>query len=173
MVEDLKDEGLLERIDDTYTHSVPVCKAGHEIEPTVLPNWFIKVETLKKPAFEAVKTGKVKIYPKWREITYIRWVESMHDWAISRQNVWGIRIPAWYNVEKNPDVIVSFLHKEGQTITGRIGELTTTYALDEIKRGLQSLMAPAHAIYMISITSPGEMFIQETNTFDTWFSSGL
>ena len=172
MVEDLIADGLLEKTDENYIHTIPICKAGHEIEPTVLPNWFIRVETLKKPASDAVKTGKIKIYPKWREITYTRWMESMHDWAISRQNVWGIRIPAWYDVMINPDLQVSFLDNSGQPIKGRVGELLRKYDLKEIKKGLQSLFAPSKAKYVISREAPGDSFLQETDTFDTWFSSG-
>ena len=43
--------------------------------------------------------------------------------------------------------------------------------LEEIKRGLQSVKAPKEAEYIVSLTSPGDDFIQETDTFDTWFSS--
>ncbi|MEK7595272.1 MAG: valine--tRNA ligase [Patescibacteria group bacterium] len=172
MVEDLKAEGLLIKVDENYTHSVPVCKAGHDIEPTILPNWFIRVETLKKPAHEAVKDGEVKIYPKWREVTYHRWMENMHDWALSRQNVWGIRIPVWYEVSKNPNITASFLTSDGKVITGKLSELLLAYSLEELKAGLQRLMVPKEATYVFSKESPGKGFLQETDTFDTWFSSG-
>lgn len=172
MIDDLKEEGLLISVDQNYTHSVPICKAGHIIEPMVLPNWFVKVETLKKPAHEAVKNGQVKIYPKWREITYHRWMENMHDWAISRQNVWGIRIPAWYEINKNPNLQITFLDKNKQIITGNISDLSKRYSLDEIKDGFQKIIAPAECVYEISKTSPGKNYLQETDTFDTWYSSG-
>ncbi len=172
MVEDLKEDGLLVKVDDTYTHSVPVCKAGHNIEPTVLPNWFVKVADLKKPAHDAVKNGKVKIHPKWQEIKYHRWMENMHDWAISRQNVWGIRIPVWYDVDSNPHITASFITKDKQVVTLQLVEALKIYSLEEIKTGLQRLMVDKNAIYQISPTSPGERFIQETDTFDTWYSSG-
>ena len=171
MTEDLKEEGLLVKIDENYTHSVPVCKAGHPIEPMVLPNWFVKVKTLKETAHEVVKNGQVKIYPKWREVTYHRWMENMHDWAISRQNVWGIRIPAWYEVSKNPNLQVTFLDKNKEVTTSKISDLLKDHSLDEIKKGLQKIIAPAQCVYEISKTPPGDSYLQETDTFDTWYSS--
>ncbi len=172
MVEDLKADGLLIKVDEAYTHSVPVCKAGHDIEPTILPNWFIRVESLKKPATKAVTRGKIKIYPPWRKITYTRWMENMHDWAISRQNVWGIRIPAWYDVSQNPQITVSFLSKTHEVVSGTLSELLKNYSFEEIESGLQKLMAPKDARHIISENKPAGQFLQSTDTFDTWFSSG-
>jgi len=96
----LRSHSLIDKIEENYVHQVPVdYRSGDYIENLILPNWFVKVDdskkSLKKPAYEAVKKGVIKIYPKWREITYLRWMETMRDWPISRQIVWGIRIPAW------------------------------------------------------------------------------
>lgn len=171
-VEILEEKGLIEKIDEKYEHAISVCyKGGHDIEPTVLPNWFVKVDSLKKPALDVVKKGKVKIYPKWREITYTRWMEEMHDWPISRQVVWGIRIPVWYNVEENEDLLVTFIKNE-QVYTGLVGELLQEHSFEEIEKGLQTLIAPKHATFKINREKPEGNFLQETDTFDTWFSSG-
>ncbi len=174
VVEDLQAKGLIVKIDENYEHTVSLCyKGNHEIEPTILPNWFVKVEALKKPALEVVKKGKVKIYPKWQEITYVRWMEEMRDWPVSRQVVWGIRIPAWYDVSKNPDIIVNFINKEGKITSGKISELIKTYSFEDIEKGLQSLIAPKDASFIISDKKPNlGNYLQETDTFDTWFSSG-
>jgi valyl-tRNA synthetase len=138
-----------------------------------MPNWFIKVAPLKKPALEAVKKGKVKIYPKWQEITYVRWMEEMRDWPISRQVVWGIRIPAWYEIKENPETVVTFLDKNGKNVVGKISEILEKYGFEEIEKGLQNLIAPKDAKFIISEKNPGHgNYLQETDTFDTWFSSG-
>src|SRR4029079_701540 len=104
--------------------------------------------------------------------TYERWMENMHDWAISRQNIWGIRIPAWYNVDNNPNLIVTFVNDEGVIENGQIVDLLKRTTLTKIEKGLQTLIAPANATFDISTERTRQRFIQETNTFDTWFSSG-
>jgi valyl-tRNA synthetase len=96
VVEELQSLGLVEKIED-YTHRVGVCyKCGTVIEPLPLEQWFINVQDLKNQAIEIVKKGQIKIYPKNFESHYFQWLENLHDWNISRQIVWGIRIPAWY-----------------------------------------------------------------------------
>ncbi len=173
VVEELQSNGSIEKINEKYEHAVTVCyKGGHDIEPMILPNWFVKVESLKKPALEAVTSGKVKIFPKWREITYTKWMEEMHDWPISRQVVWGIRIPVWYPVAKNPNLQVTFLNIEKQVMSGKVSELLKTHSFEEIRDGLQTLIAPAGSECIVSENSPSEECLQETDTFDTWFSSG-
>ncbi len=169
----LQEKGLLERIDDKYVNNVLVdYKDQKPIEPMLLPNWFIKMDGLAKETAKAVEEGRVKFNQETWKREMLRWLENIKDWPISRQIVFGIKIPAWYDVEKNPNLHVVFLDKEGQHHDGLISELLKDYDLSEIEAGLQKLIAPLEAKYEISQEKPGQNYIQETDTFDTWFSSG-
>jgi len=96
IVEEMQQKGLIEKIDKNYKHRIGLCyKCKNPIEPLPLEQWFIKMEPLAKPAIEAVRSGKIKVYPKNMEKLYFQFLENIRDWNISRQIVWGIRIPAW------------------------------------------------------------------------------
>jgi valyl-tRNA synthetase len=96
VVEEMQAKGLIEKIDENYVHRIGVCyKCKNPIEPLPLEQWFVKMQPLAEPAIKAVKTGAIKIYPQSFEKLYFQFLENIRDWNISRQIVWGIRIPAW------------------------------------------------------------------------------
>jgi valyl-tRNA synthetase len=93
IIQDLKNLGLLEKIED-YAHQVPKCyRCGRTIELIPSQQWFLKMDELAKLAMRAVETGKVKFHPKKWEKVYFRWLKNVRDWCISRQIWWGHRIP--------------------------------------------------------------------------------
>ncbi|OGY96824.1 MAG: hypothetical protein A2122_00055 [Candidatus Liptonbacteria bacterium GWB1_49_6] len=114
VAERMKELGILEKVDQNYNHQVATCyKCGNTLEPLPKPQWFIAMtkplrnqkskiknqksgKSLRDLGVDAVKSGKIKIYPKRTEKVYMHWLKNIRDWNISRQIVWGIRIPAWF-----------------------------------------------------------------------------
>ena len=107
IVEDLKAEGYLVKI-EPHNHNVGTCyRCGTIIEPRVSKQWFVKMEPLAKRALEVVRNGEIKIMPKRMEKIYYNWLENIRDWCISRQLWWGHRIPAWYGPDQKMFVAIS------------------------------------------------------------------
>jgi len=96
IVEDLDSVGLLVKIKD-HAHNVGThdrCKTT--VEPMLSKQWYVKMESLAKPAIAAVREKQTKFVPERFEKTYFNWMENIQDWCISRQLWWGHRIPVWY-----------------------------------------------------------------------------
>ena len=81
------------------------------VEALPMEQWFIDVnkeipgrgQSLKDLMREAVTTGHrgdknkiIKITPERFQNVYLRWIDNLRDWCISRQIWWGHRIPIWY-----------------------------------------------------------------------------
>lgn len=123
VVEELETNGYIEKI-ETHIHSVGHNqRGGAVIEPLLSTQWFVKIESLAKPAIEVVKSGKVQFQPKMWEKTYFEWMENIRDWCISRQLWWGHRIPAYYApngemvVAESIEEAVSLFSKKGVSVT--------------------------------------------------------
>lgn len=95
IVEKLKEKGLVEKIDEKYTHAVPSCyKCATLIEPQVKDQWFITMKPLAHTALTALDQGAVQILTEQHKKIAYHWLQNIDDWNISRQIAWGIPIPA-------------------------------------------------------------------------------
>ena len=82
---------------EPYTNSIGYSERTNAvIEPRLSLQWFLKMQSLSKPAMDAVMDGEVKLIPPKFINTYKHWMENVRDWCLSRQLWWGQRIPAYY-----------------------------------------------------------------------------
>lgn len=87
--------GLLVKI-EPYSHSVGHCeRCGTVIQPMISDQWFVRMDELARPAYEAAQDGRLSFVPERFKGVYDNWLENIHDWTISRQLWWGHRIPIW------------------------------------------------------------------------------
>lgn len=101
MVQDLKALNLIEKI-EVHTLNIPRGdRSGAILEPLLTDQWFVKVESLAKPAIKAVESGEIRFIPDNWSKTYFEWMNNIQDWCISRQLWWGHRIPAWFDSAGN------------------------------------------------------------------------
>ena len=96
VLEDLQEQGYLEKVDN-YRHSLGHCyRCDTVIEPYLSQQWFVKMKDLALPAIKAVQEGQTDFVPgRWSKV-YFEWMHNIKDWCISRQLWWGHRIPVWY-----------------------------------------------------------------------------
>ncbi|WP_420933796.1 valine--tRNA ligase [Alteromonas sp. A081] len=97
IVADLDGQGVLVKIEPHKLKVPRGDRTGAVIEPYLTDQWYVAVESLAKPAIEAVESGEIRFVPENWNKTYFQWMNNIQDWCISRQLWWGHRIPAWYD----------------------------------------------------------------------------
>jgi len=139
IVAKLKAKGLLVKV-EKQAHSIGVHdRCGTIIEPQISKQWFLRIKELNKAVINALKNDEIKFFPPNYKKIALNWLAEEHDWCISRQIWWGIRIPIYYNrgTDKTKRPYIVATHED---------EAARYYGKGNYRA--------------------------ETDTFDTWFSSG-
>ncbi|AGC75703.1 valyl-tRNA synthetase [Nonlabens dokdonensis] len=144
--QELEEKGFLIKKED-HVHKVGTSERTKAvIEPRLSDQWFLKMEDLAQPAIDAVRNDIVELLPPKFKSTYFHWMENVRDWNISRQLMWGQRIPAYYFGDGKEDFVVASSVEEAVTLSR--------------KRTNNNNLQP-------------EDLRQENDVLDTWFSSWL
>jgi valyl-tRNA synthetase len=160
---ELSDLGVLVKIEN-IKHDVAVCeRCKTPVEPIMSNQWYVNAQPLAKEALKVLSEDKTNIIPEGQQRALEYFYNNIQPWCISRQLWWGQRIPVWYSGSKklydwkleNPNREISDYEKEtGEKIIGSGGIF-----LGEEKPVSDPNFENAN-------------FEQETDMFDTWFSSG-
>ena len=147
IVKDMEDLGCLVKKENHISKVGTSERTNSIIEPRISEQWFLKMESLAKPAIEAVLEKKeVQLVPEKFKNTYRHWMENITDWNISRQLWWGHRIPVYYYGKNNDQFVVSET-KEKALELAKIKFKNPKMLISELR--------------------------QDDDVLDTWFSSWL
>ena len=158
IVKILADKGLVDHIDENYTHNLSVCyRCKNAIEPLPSKQWFVDVNkkfkiknsrlktiedgqtvTLKKLMQTVVKSRQIEIIPERFDKTYFHWVDNLRDWCISRQIWVGHQIPVWHKSAKKGVKITFVRHGETEAHVNHLapGQLDTPLTEEGKKHAL-------------------------------------
>jgi valyl-tRNA synthetase len=146
-IERLKEEGLLVKEEEYQTRLGFSQRTNAVVEPRISTQWFVKMDMMADKALQAVTSGNVKIHPEERFLaTYKYWLENVKDWCISRQLLWGQRIPAWYDPE-GKFVVAETKEEAWKKYQTEFTIQRSSFSIDDLK--------------------------QDEDVFDTWFSSWI
>ena len=96
MIEGLQAKGLLEKVDKHKLRLGLSERWKDVVEPYLSTQWYLKMDGMAEKAVKAVNSGETEFVPNEFRNQFMRWMENIHDWCISRQLWWGQRIPAWH-----------------------------------------------------------------------------
>ena len=97
IINDLKELGVLEKIENIKNKVPYGDRSNSIIEPLLTEQWFVDAKSLSKKPIKTVKTKKTIFFPENWTKTFYQWMNNIEPWCISRQIWWGHRIPIWYN----------------------------------------------------------------------------
>ncbi|TPX38003.1 valine---tRNA ligase [Synchytrium microbalum] len=134
---------------------LPICqRSGNVVEPLLKPQWYVDCKGMAQKALEACQSGDLQIFPEHSHKEFVRWMENIQDWCISRQLWWGHRIPTY------------FIEIKGQT--------NDTTDNDYHVSGRTYEEARARAVAKFPKVAASDITLhQDEDVLDTWFSAGL
>jgi len=165
IIRTLKDEGKLYK-SEKYTHTYPFCwRCDTPLLYYALDSWFIKTTARQKEII--ANNQKIQWHPQYmRDGRFGNFLETMKDWALSRDRYWGTPLPIWICL-RNPEHMVC--------IGSRRELVERAYPQGQYQRLAETVDFHKPAIDDVKLQCPdcrSEMQ-RVPHVIDTWFDSGM
>ncbi len=160
VVQKLEDLGVLLKL-KFITHSYPHdWRTKKPIIFRATPQWFCSIEPIKEQILNELDNN-VKFHTPWGKKRLYNMIKDRGDWCISRQRVWGVPIPIFYN-EDGSEIL-------DYDVMMHISKLFREYGSNVwFEREAKDLLPEGYT----NPASPNGKFTKEEDIMDVWFDSG-
>lgn len=122
--------------------------------------WFCSIAPIKDEILNEIENN-IKWHPEWGKVRLHNMIEGRGDWCISRQRVWGVPLPIFYNEDGSPILDYDVM----MHVADLFREHGSNYWFEKDAKDLlpEGYTNPA---------SPNGKFTKEQDIMDVWFDSG-
>ncbi len=122
--------------------------------------WFCSIAPIKDEILNEIENN-IKWHPEWGKVRLHNMIEGRGDWCISRQRVWGVPLPIFYNEDGSPILDYDVM----MHVADLFREHGSNYWFEKEAKDLlpEGYTNPA---------SPNGKFTKEQDIMDVWFDSG-
>ena len=157
IISELKSKGALFG-ESAYFHRYPY--DWRTKKPVIIRSteqWFASVAALKENAKLAL--NNVTMHPSSSHNRLVAFLDTRSDWCISRQRVWGVPLPIFYDREMGEPLVNDDTIRNIEAIF--------------LKQGSDSWWnLPVSDLLPTSLKDKQDKYVKGTDTMDVWFDSG-